>query len=118
MATLSLPGLTIGLLVWLFSTSVIPSVSTSALSSPSFESCHDDSKADPSPSSLIYSPSSSTSPCESIKSSNQEATKKKKKMKKKKSAKREADHTAITANAPRIGRTYVPPQKVRFPCMV
>jgi len=38
MATLSLPGLTIGLLVWLFSTSVIPSVSTTTPPSPSFES--------------------------------------------------------------------------------
>ena len=42
METLSLPGLTTGLPVWLFSTSVIPSVSTPTRMSPSFESWHDD----------------------------------------------------------------------------
>lgn len=42
MATLSLPRLTIGLLVWSFFTSVIPSVSNPPMPSPSFESRHDD----------------------------------------------------------------------------
>ena len=87
MAMLSLLGLTISLPIWLFSTSVVPSVPTPAPPSPSFQSRHNDSKVDPSPSSPISSPSSSTSPGESLKSSNQEAKKNKKKMKKKNSDK-------------------------------
>ena len=83
-AMLFLPGLTIGLFVWLFSTLVLSSVSTLALPSPSLESCHDNSKVDPSPSSPVSSPYSSTSPSESFKCINQEAKKKKKMMKKKK----------------------------------
>ena len=116
MVTLSLPGLTIGFLVWLFSTSVILNVSTPISSCPSFESHHVDSKVDLSPSSLVSSSSSSTSPGESLKSSNQEAKKKKKKTKKKKSDKREANHTTIAPNAPPIDKPSDPPWKVRFPC--
>lgn len=78
--TLSLPGLTIGLLVWLFSTSVVPSILTPLQIFPSFESYHDDSKVDLSPSSPVSSSSPSTLPGESLKSSNQEAKKKKKTM--------------------------------------
>jgi len=70
MGMLSLPRLSIGLPIWLFSTSMVPSVPTPIQTSPLFESCHDDSKVDPSPSSPISSPSSSTSPGESFKSSN------------------------------------------------
>jgi len=70
MATLSLPGLTIGLPVWFFLTSVVPSLRNLVQNSPSFKSRHDDSKVDPSPSCLISSPSSSTSPGESLKSNN------------------------------------------------
>ena len=66
MATLSLLGLTIGLL------------------SPLFESRHDDSKVEPTPSSSVSSSSSPPSPGESFTSSNQETKKKKKMMKKKK----------------------------------
>jgi len=80
-ATLSLPGLTIGLPVWLFSTSVVLSVPTPSPPSLSFESHHVDSKVDLSPSSPVSSSSSSTSPDQSLKSSNQEAKKKKKKKK-------------------------------------
>ena len=78
METSSLLGSTIGLPIYFFSTLVIPSVSTPALLSPSFKSWHDDSKVDPSPSFPVSSPSSSTLPGESFKSSNQEAKKKKK----------------------------------------
>ena len=84
MAKLSLPGLTIGLLVWLFSTSVVPRVLTPFQTSPSFEPRHDDFEVEPSPSSPISSPSSSTSPSEILKSSNQDAKKKKEETKKKK----------------------------------
>lgn len=116
MATLSLPRLTIGLLISFFSTLVIPSVPTLALPSPSFESHHDGSKLDPSPSLPISSPSSFTFPSENFKSNKQEAMKNKKKMKKKKSTKQEADHVAVTSNAPPIGKPSIPPWKVRFAC--
>ena len=79
MATLSLPGLTVGLPVWLFSTSVVPTVSTTSQSVPPPEHHHVDSKVDRSPSSPVSTYSSSTSPGESLDSSNQVAKKKKKK---------------------------------------
>jgi hypothetical protein len=92
-ATLSLPGLTIGLPVWLFSTQVIPNaVSASVTStSPQEHQPHvDPSPSSPvrssSPSSLAMSPSvSSSSSSESSESSNLVNKKKKKrKIKKKK----------------------------------
>ena len=67
MAMLSLPGLTIGLPVWLFSTSMVSSFQTSVQPSPSPEQHHVDSKVNLSPSSPIFSPSSSTSLGESLK---------------------------------------------------
>ena len=92
MATLSLPGLTVGLPVWLFSTSVVPNVSVTGQSVPPPEPHHIDSKVDLSPSSPVSSSSSSTSLGESLDSSTQVA---KKKTKKKKSDKREANSAAI-----------------------
>jgi hypothetical protein len=95
LATLSLPGLTIGLLVWLFSTQVIPNVvSASVIStSPQEHQPH----VDPSPSSpvrssfpslLARSPSvSSSSSGESSEASNPVNKKKKKRKKKKKKIK-------------------------------
>lgn len=82
MEMLSLPGLTIGLQVWLFSTLVVPSFQiTFQLSSPPPEQHqpHVNPKVDPLPS----SPRSFFVPGESIDSSNQEANKKKKRTKKK-----------------------------------
>ena len=94
MATLSLPGLTVGLPVWLFSTSLVPTVSTAGQSVPPPEQHHVDSKVDVSPSSSVSASSSSTSPGESLDSSNQVAKKKKKKKKeKKKSPKQEVKST-------------------------
>jgi len=66
MATLSLPGLTIGLTVWLFSTSLVPTVSTTSQLVPPPEQHHVDSKVDLSPSSPVSTSSSSTSPSESL----------------------------------------------------
>jgi hypothetical protein len=92
-ATLSLPGLTIGLSVWLFSTQVIPNaVSSSIVSTSPKEHQHhvDPSPSSPvrssSPSSLARFPSvSSSSSSESSKSSNtMNKKKKKRKIKKKK----------------------------------
>jgi hypothetical protein len=91
-ATLSLPGLTIGLPVWLFSTQVIPNaVSASVVStSPQEHQPHvDPSPSSPvrssSPSSLARSPSiSSSSSSESSEPSNSVNKKKKKRKNKKK----------------------------------
>jgi hypothetical protein len=94
-ATLSLPGLTIGLPVWLFSTQVIPNaVSASVVStSPQEHQPHvDPSPSSPvrsfSPSSLAMSPSvSSSSSGESSEASNPINKKKKKRKNKKKKTK-------------------------------
>jgi hypothetical protein len=91
-ATLSLPGLTIGLPVWLFSTQVIPNaVNASIIStSPQEHQPHvDPSPSSPvmssSPSSLVRSPSvSSSSSSESFEASNSVNKKKKKRKNKKK----------------------------------
>ena len=99
MATLSLLGLTVGLPIWLFSTCVVSSIPPSVRTSPPPEQHHVDSNMDLSPSSPIPSSSSSTSPGESLDSSNQVAKKKKKEAKKKKSDKREANSE--------IGRAHV-----------
>ena len=87
MATLSLPGLTVGLPVWLFSTSLVPAVSAASPSVPPPEQHHVDPKVDLSTSTPTSTSSSCTSPGESLDSSNQVAKKKKKKTKKKKSDK-------------------------------
>ena len=118
MATLSLPGLTVGLPVWLFSTSVVPNVPTTVQSVPPPEQHHVDSKVDLSPSSPVSTSSSSTSPGESLDSSNQVAKKKKKKTKKKKSDKREAKAAATASNAPPLDKPSNPPQKVKSPYML
>jgi len=81
MATLSLPGLTVGLPVWLFSTSVLLNVPTTGQSIPPLEQHHVDSKVDLSPSSLVSSSSSSTSLGESFDSSTQVVKKNTKKKK-------------------------------------
>ena len=97
MATLSLPGLTVGLPVWLFPTSLVPNVSGTVQSVPPPDQHHVDSKVDLSPSSPVSASSSSSSPGESLDSSNQVAKKKKKKTKKKKSDKREAKSAATAS---------------------
>jgi len=74
MATLSLPGFTIGLPVWLFSTSLVQNIVISPqLSTPPTRQNQPpvDPKVDPLPSSLVFSSSpSSSSPDESIYTSN------------------------------------------------
>jgi len=84
MATLSLPGLAVGLPVWLLSTSLVPNVLNTGQSVPPPEQHHVDSKVDLSPSLPVSTSSSSTSHGESLDSSNQVAKKKKKKKTKKK----------------------------------
>ena len=118
MAILSLPGLTVGFPVWLFSTSVASSVPPTVQPSPPPEQHHVDSKVDLSPSSHVSSSSSPTSPGESLDSSNRVAKKKKKKTKKKKLYKREANAAAVAPKKPSIDKPSNLPRKVKFPCML
>ena len=118
METLSLPGLTVGLPVWLFSTSVVPNVPATVQLVPLPEQHHIDSKVDLSLSSPVSASSSSTSPGESLDSSNQVAKKKKKKTKKKKLDKGEASSAAIVPKKSSIDKPSNPPRKVKFPCML
>ena len=113
MATLSLPRLTVGLPVWLFSTSVVPNVSATVQSVPPPEQHHFDSKVYLSPSSPVSASSSSTSPSESLDSSNRVA-----KKKKKKSDKGEASSMAIAPKKPSIDKYPNPPRKIKLPCML
>ena len=111
MATLCFRVLTVGLPVWLFSTSLVPNVLITGQSVPPPEQHHVDSKVDLSPSSPVPTSSSSTSPSESLDSSNLVAKKKKKKKtKKKKSHKREVKSTT------QVRPPSAPPWKVKFPC--
>jgi hypothetical protein len=79
-ATLSLPGLTIGLLVWLFSTPVILNEGDSYESTPPTHQPH----VDLSPSSPVMSPSISPSSPSEISQASSQIDKKKKKWKEKK----------------------------------
>ena len=77
MATLSLPGLNIGLPIWLFPSLVIPC--TLVASDPNPSSQEHQPHVDPSPSSPdVSSPISPSSPVESCSTSSQVAKKKKK----------------------------------------
>jgi len=109
MATLSLHVLTVGFPVWLFLTSLVPTVSTSGSSVPPPKQHLVDSKVDLPPSSPVSTSSSSTLPGESLDSSNQVA-------KKKKSSKGEAKSVATAPDTPQVGPPSAPLQKVKFPC--
>ena len=112
MATLSLPGLNIGLLVWLFSTSLVQNIVISPQSSTAPTGQNQppvDPKVDPLPSS---SPSSSLLG-ESSDASNRVTEKKKKgKEKKKKSVKQGGNHPTSSENP------HTKLSKPRHPCII
>jgi len=115
MATLSLLGFTIGLPVWLFSTSLVQNVMIYPQSStpPTGQNqplVHP--KVDPFPSSSFVSSSpSSSSPGESIGTSNQVAKKKKKKQ-----IQQSGNQATIALNATYDEKPSIKPDKVRYPC--
>jgi hypothetical protein len=135
-ATLSLPGLTIGLLVWLFPTPVIlnfPSTSNapnaSDVSTPPTNQPH----VDLSPSSPVRSPSlSPSSPSEISKVSSQvDKKKKKQKEKKKKNQKETKPPTASghvgseqptivnhTGSVDKVDKSKMKNPKPKFPCRI
>ena len=80
MATLSLSGLTIGLLIWLFSTFVVQNNVITQQSNQHLV----DTKVDPSPSSSFVSPSPSSSSLGESSDANNQVAKKNKKGKEKK----------------------------------
>ena len=127
MATLSLPGFTIGLPIWLFSTSLAqntPIVPPQPNASPqqSSPSQHHQPSVDPLPSSPNFSSSiSSSSPGKSLDASNQEAKKKKKgkkkkKKKKKKQDKKEVNQPTTTVSVSCVEENSDMHRKPKYPC--
>src|ERR1700722_19621771 len=121
MATLSLPGFTIGLPIWLFSTSLAqnsPIVPPQPNASPqqSLPSQHHQPSVDPLPSSPNFSSSiSSSSLGKSLDASNQVAKKKKKgkkKKKKKKQDKKEVNQPSVSC----VEETSNMHHKPKYPC--
>jgi hypothetical protein len=119
-STLSLPGFTIGLSVWLFSTPVIPNY-PSALNEippPHEHQPH----VYPLPSSLVASFSlSSSSPGESLNDSNQEAQKKKKRKKKKNKNKKGGNQPSTNnhdGSVDDIDKSTNTRCKPKFPCRI
>lgn len=116
MATLSLPGLTIGLLLWLFSTSVVQN----AAISPKSSMPPDEPEIYPLPSSLFVSPSPSSSLLgESSDTSNQVAEKKKKGKEKKKKPIQQGDNQAtIALNASSNENMSIKLPKAKYLCII
>jgi len=110
MATLSLPGITIGLPVWLFSISVVQNTVIPQQSNQQ----PDDTEVTPSPSTSFVSPSnSSSSPGDTSDTKNQVAEKKKKvKEKKKKPAKQGGNHASSSENS------HAKISKQKSPCII
>ena len=119
MATLFLPRFTIGLPVWLFSTSLVQNVVLSPQSStPPLGQNQPpvDPKVDPLPSSSVVSSShSSSSTGESIDTSNHVAKKKKGRKKKKKKIQLGGNQATISLNATYDEKLSNKPHKLRYP---
>jgi hypothetical protein len=126
-ATLSLPGLTIGLPVWLFSTPVISNAGASDVSTPPTHQPH----VDLSPSLPIESPSiSPSSPSEISKASSQVDKKKKKQKEKKKNQKGTKPPTTSNVGSKQpttvnsigsvdeVHKTKMKNLKPKFPCSI
>ena len=111
MATLSLLGLTIGLPVWLFSTSVVQSTVIPEQSNQQ----PDDTRVTPQPSTSFVSPSpSSSSLGEDSKTKNQVTEKKKKgKEKKKKEPMAKRGNHALSSENP-----HTAPSRPKSPCVI
>jgi hypothetical protein len=118
--TLSRPKFTIGLLVWFFSTQVIPNdpCSLNEIPPPQEHQPH----VDPFPSSPVaYSSLSSSSPGESLNTSNQEVQKKNKKKNNKKKNKKGGNQTTIDSHAESVDdieKSTNTRCKPKFPCRI
>ena len=125
MATLSLPGFTIGLPIWLFSTSLAPNTPTvppqpNASPQQSSPSQHHQPSVDPLPSSPNISSSvSSSSPGKILDASNHVAKKKKgnkKKKNKKKQDKKELNQPTMVVSVICVEETSNMHHKPKYPC--
>ena len=111
MATLSLPGITIGLPVWLFSTSVVQNTVIPQQSNQQ----PNDTGVTPSPSTSFVSPSPSSSSLGETSDTKNQVTEKRKKgkeKKKKKSVKQGGNHTSSSENL------HTEPSKSKSPCII
>lgn len=112
MATLSLPGLTIGLPIWLFSTSAIQSTVILEQSNQR----PDDTGVAPQPSTSFISPSPSSSSLGKASKTKNQITKKKNKEKEKKKKKKPTEkggnHAAFGKNP------HTAPSKPKSPCVI
>jgi len=110
MATLSLLGITIGLLVWLFSTSVIHNTVIPQQSNQQ----PDDTEVTPSPSTSFVSPSTSSSSLgETSDTKNQVAKKKKKGKEKKKKPAKQGNNNASSGE-----NSHIKVSKPKNPCVI
>ena len=111
MATLSLPGLTIGLLVWLFSTSVVQNTMIPEKSNQQ----PNDTTVSPQPSNSFFSPSPSSSSLGEASNVKNQVTEKKKKGKEKKKKK----PTAKGGNHASSGKnSHTAPSKPKSLCVI
>ena len=111
MATLSLPGLTIGLPVWLFSTSVVQNTAICQQSNQQL----DDIEVSPPPSTSFVSPSHSSSSLGEASNPKNQVTEKKKKGKEKKKKKpmiKGGNHASFGENP------HTAPSKPKSPCVI
>ena len=115
MATLSLTGITIGLPVWLFSTSIVKNTVIPQQSNQQ----PDDNEVVPSPSTSFVSPSSSLSLLGETSDTKSQVAKKKKKgkeKKKKKQIQQRGNKATIALNATYDEKPSIKPHKVQYPC--
>ena len=124
MATFSLPGFTIGLPIWLFSTSLAPNTpivppQPDASPQQSSPSQHHKPSIDPLPSSSNMSSSlSSFSLSKILDASNQVAKKKNKGKKKKKQDKKEVNQPTMVVSVSSVEETSNMHRKPKFPCKI
>ena len=118
MATLNLPGLTIGLLVWLFSTHVIPNASFVSDPSPLPHEHQPHVNPSPSSSNVESTSISSSSSVENSKFSKCACKKKMKRKAKKKNTKQKVIPSATKYHAGSIDVPVFGTRKAKFPCML
>jgi len=114
MATLSLPGLTNGLLVWLFSTSVIQNPIIPEQSNQQL----DDTRVASQPSTSYDSPSPPSSSLDKVDKAKSQVTKKKKKQKEKKEKKKKEPKSKGRNQASSSENPHTAPSKPKSPCVI
>ena len=114
MATLSLPGLTIGLSIWLFSTFAIQNTVILEKSSQRL----DDTKVTPQPSTSSNSPSPPSSSLDEAGKSKNQVTKKEKKGKEKKEKKKKEPKVKRGNYTSSSENPHTAPSKPKSPCVI